>query len=267
MRRLTDKILMLDSYFCKWLLSTNRGSRVSMTSFRTLRFSFLLALSLLCVSKLYSQAAGVGCPAQSSNPSCTTASAQPSASAAAPQPRSSTLPRVTYRDGRLAITALNSSLGDVLRAVSTQTGAVIEFPADRAGDPFSAQAGPGPVRDVLATLFNGSRFNYVMLGSPTNPNLLQRMILTNAEQPAGSAPSVASGPPVIPQPAVNTADADNSEDGVPAVAAPLPLAQIANPEHLEAPKEPLSQEVLKQMVRDRMAARQQQAQPPPEPAQ
>jgi hypothetical protein len=241
-----------------------------MAILQPLRLSILLALSLLSVNIVNAQGTAVGCETQNTNSRCATAQTS-SSSPGTVQPKSSSLPRVTYRDGQLTITALNASLGDVLRAVSTQTGAVIEFPADRAGERFSAQTSPGPVRDVLAKLFNGSGFNYVMLASPTNPNLLQRMILTNANQPAGSSPSAVSGqPPAIAQQQTETAsESETSEDGVPSVpvaTAPPSLAQIANPEHLEPPKEPLSPEVLKQMVRDRMAARQQQTQQP-EPQQ
>jgi hypothetical protein len=255
MHHRTDKLLVLDV-------------RSSMVSFWPLRFFILLALNLLLVTPIYAQGPAADCNMQNASSGCV--AGQPSsASTGSVQSKSSSAPKVTYRDGQLTIRALNVSLGDLLRAVSTQTGAVIEFPAERAGDAFSAQAGPGPVRDVLATLLNGSRFNYVMLGSTGNPNLLQRMILTNADQPAGSAPSASSGqPPVIPQQTASVADSDNSEDAVPPVPTAAPVAmQISNPEHLEPPKEPLSPEVLKQMVHDRMAARQQQAPQQSEPAQ
>jgi hypothetical protein len=163
---------------------------------------------------------------------------------------------VTYRDGQLTITARNASLGDVLRAVSTETGAVIEFPAERAGEHFFAQAGPGPVRDVLAKLFNGSGFNYVLLGSPSNPNLLQRMILTNASQPTASSPSqLSSRPPIPPPQTAAAAEPETSEVAVPAAPAVAtaptpPTPKAANPEHQEAAKGQLSLDDLKQMVKD-----------------
>lgn len=106
-----------------------------------------------------------------------------SASLIASPPLVPNSPKVTYLRGQLTISAQDVSLGDVLRAVSVKTGAVIEFPADRAQEHLFANAGPGPVREVLATLLNGSRFNYVMLASPTNPNVLQRMILTSSDEP------------------------------------------------------------------------------------
>src|SRR5439155_9467675 len=49
--------------------------------------------------------------------------------------------------------------------------------------------GPGPARDLLASLLNGSHFNYVMLGSPNDPHMVQRIILTSK---ASAAPENAS---------------------------------------------------------------------------
>ena len=42
-----------------------------------------------------------------------------------------------------------------------------------------AHLGPGPARDVLAALLNGTHFNYVMLGSPAHPDSVERLILTS----------------------------------------------------------------------------------------
>src|ERR1044071_7774758 len=39
-------------------------------------------------------------------------------------------PKVTYQNNQLTIVAENSALGDVLRAVKTQTGASIDLPAN-----------------------------------------------------------------------------------------------------------------------------------------
>lgn len=95
------------------------------------------------------------------------------------------LPQVSYHGGQLTIAAQNSTLGDVLRAVRTQTGAAMEVPGNP-NDRVIGHFGPGPARDVLAALLNGSRFNYVLLGSASNPNALERVILTS--QSGGSAP-------------------------------------------------------------------------------
>jgi hypothetical protein len=84
-------------------------------------------------------------------------------------------PQVTYKDGQLTIIALNSTLGDILRAVRKQTGAEIEIP--EAKERVVVHLGPGPAREVMAELLNGSRFNYVLLGSPLDPSALTRVVL------------------------------------------------------------------------------------------
>ena len=86
-------------------------------------------------------------------------------------------PKVTYLDGQLTILAENSSLADILSAVSSQTGVVIDLPPGSGSDRVASRMGPGPARDVLAALLNGSRFDYVMTGSPSNPAGVEHIIL------------------------------------------------------------------------------------------
>jgi hypothetical protein len=130
----------------------------------------------------------------------------------APPPPPSTLeqlptsaPQVSFHDDQLMIIAHNSTLGDVLRAVRNQTGAAVEIPAN-ATERVVGRFGPGPARDVLAVLLNGSHFNYVMLGSAANPNALDRVILThksggaseNSAQPNPGDQPIAGQPQALP---------------------------------------------------------------------
>ncbi len=97
-------------------------------------------------------------------------------------------PQVTFRDNQLTIVAQNSTLADILRAVRKQTGAEIDVPS--APDRVVTNLGPGPARDVLADLLNGSRFNYVLLGAPGNEAVLTRVVLVQkqtTQQPAVAA--------------------------------------------------------------------------------
>ena len=84
-------------------------------------------------------------------------------------------PQVTYENGELTIVAPNSTLADILRAVKKTTGAEIDVPA--APERVVTRLGPGPARDVVADLLNGSRFNYVLLGTPDNLSALSRVVL------------------------------------------------------------------------------------------
>jgi len=99
-------------------------------------------------------------------------------------------PQVSFHDDQLMIIAHNSTLGDVLRAVRNQTGAAVEIPAN-ATERVVGRFGPGPARDVLAVLLNGSHFNYVMLGSAANPNGIDRVILTHK---SGGASETSASP-------------------------------------------------------------------------
>jgi hypothetical protein len=86
-------------------------------------------------------------------------------------------PKVNFTNGQLTIVAENSTLGDVLRAVGTQTGAAVEMSTD-ATERVVAHLGPGAARDVVTKLMNGSHFNYVILGSAARPGQIDRVILT-----------------------------------------------------------------------------------------
>jgi hypothetical protein len=100
-------------------------------------------------------------------------------------------PRIFFQNGLLTIVAENSTLGDILRAVHTKTGAVVDVPGN-ATERVVSQLGPAPAREVLAALLNGSHFNYVIMGSATNPDAVQQVILTPKSGEAGVVASEAA---------------------------------------------------------------------------
>jgi hypothetical protein len=100
-----------------------------------------------------------------------------------------TPPQVSFQAGQLTISAQNSTLGDILKAVRAQTGATIDLPGT-APERVVGHFGPGLPRDVLASLLNGSHFNFLLLGSPTDPAALDRVILmAKSGSSADSAPA------------------------------------------------------------------------------
>jgi hypothetical protein len=116
-----------------------------------------------------------------------------------PEQLPATPPNVKYQNGELTIFAQNSTLGDILHEVRAKTGAVIDIPPG-ANERVVGQMGPGPARDVLASLLNGSHFNYVMIASSNNPQSVAQVILTaKTGTPEASAP-VAYQPPPNPYP-------------------------------------------------------------------
>jgi hypothetical protein len=92
------------------------------------------------------------------------------------QQEPSTAPQVTFQNGQLTIVSPNSVLGEILRAVRSRTGASVDVPPN-ATERVVGKFGPGPARDVLASLLNGSHFNYILLGSASNPVTLERVVL------------------------------------------------------------------------------------------
>lgn len=104
-------------------------------------------------------------------------------------------PRVQYTGGELSIVAHNSTLADVLKAVRQQTGAELEIPPN-ASERVVADIGPGPARDVLAKLLNGTHFNYVMVGSANDPTAVQSIVLTPKSGGADTTTNAANRPGV-----------------------------------------------------------------------
>lgn len=137
-------------------------------------------------------------------------------------------PHVSYQHGLLTIVAQNSTLAAILLDVRKLTGASIDVPPN-ATERVVTRLGPGPARDVLAGLLNGTRFNYVMVGSPSDPAVLSALLLT--AKPAGGPGGGA---------AANTSVAmvDESTPAFPPERVPPPIAaQVGNPTAADAEAE------------------------------
>src|ERR1039458_8154731 len=119
-----------------------------------------------------------------------------------PEQMPPTPPRVSYQNGLLTIDAKNSTLSQVLRMVQAQTGASLEMPSSAANERVTMQLGPGRARDVLNTLLNGSKFNYIILGMTGNPGGVQKVILTTRQNAATAVNTAQNSSPgqVQPQP-------------------------------------------------------------------
>jgi len=106
-------------------------------------------------------------------------------------------PQVQYRDGLLTISANNSTLLDVLNAVGAQTGANVTAPPAASAARLFLQIGPAPPRDVLSRLLAGTNLDYLLAGSPDDPNALRQVIITQRQ----GGPAVAQNPnPPRPSP-------------------------------------------------------------------
>jgi hypothetical protein len=166
----------------------------------------------------------------------------------------------------LTIVAPNSTLGDILRSVRKHTSAEIEVPST-ASERVVTRLGPAPAREVMAELLNGSRFNYILLGSPEDANTLTRVVLVakTAEAPpapAGQAENAPATPGAQPQAEAQeaeTAPDDGPEENNSPEQSAAETEQPANPDQ---PGAKTPQQLLQEMQQ-----RQQQMQPgqPPPP--
>jgi hypothetical protein len=87
-----------------------------------------------------------------------------------------TRPQVTFQNGLLGIRAENSTMADVLRAVQRATGTSIDFPGF-ASERVNVNLGPGPLRDIVMSLLDGSRYDYILVASQ-QPNSIEQIVLT-----------------------------------------------------------------------------------------
>jgi hypothetical protein len=108
-------------------------------------------------------------------------------------------PNISYANGELAIVANNSSLADIVTGIERATGVRVEGTSPDSERVFG-QFGPGSPRDVLNSLFDGSRYDFILVGSLENPADVRTIILS----PHGTAPaagvSTANSQPYQPPP-------------------------------------------------------------------
>jgi AMIN domain len=108
------------------------------------------------------------------------------------QPQVLALPKLTVSDhsGLLSIRADRATLAEVLNEVHRKTGADIAIPPGAEIDEIVVDLGPAPANQVLTSLLNGTRFNYIIVGSAEDPSQLQSVLLT----PKGVGVSLAADP-------------------------------------------------------------------------
>jgi AMIN domain len=106
----------------------------------------------------------------------TAASAVPVAPPQPPPPPKPAV-NVTFQNGLLRIHTEGGTLAEVLFEVQRQTKAEIAIPAGAEQEQVVADLGPAPACDVLASLLNGSRYNFIFVDGEQGRGL-EKVILT-----------------------------------------------------------------------------------------
>jgi hypothetical protein len=144
-------------------------------------------------------------------------------------------PRVTFQNGLLSIDAPNSTLGDILSGIRRATGATVEGPVS-SSDRMVVHLGPGEPRQIVSSLLSSSRFDYIVMSSPQQPNGINRLVLMARQGSPSSPVSVAGAPNAAvqqqrPSVVANTDDEEeeaperDEDNSQPVVAQPAPEQQ------------------------------------------
>jgi hypothetical protein len=102
-------------------------------------------------------------------------------------------PKVTCHSDQLTISADNSTLGSILAAVHNCIGVQVDLPNGAADTRVFEELGPGPARQILESLLNGTEFNYVIGSSDADPQKIDSvlLLLRGADAPGSSAGAAA----------------------------------------------------------------------------
>lgn len=155
---------------------------------------------------------------------------------------------VTWDSHGLRIEASNSSLAQILEDVSTATGTKVEgFDSDQR---IFGVYGPGPARDVLSQLLQGSGYNVLLVGDQGQGT--PREIVLSSRHPGSNAQ------------APNTAPANANDEDVDTEEPQQPFQPPVRPGF--APGGPARTPQQAEEMQRQMMQRQQQGQQPGQPA-
>ncbi len=134
---------------------------------------------------------------------------------------------VACNGNQLRITPHNSTLASVLAEVEKCTGAKIVVPEGAATKKVFNVLGPGPIREVLASLLSSNDFDYVIGSSTSDPDKVETVLLIPHQVDVATA-----APPASSSTAANDAGPQPGEDGLLTLQTP----QVSLPSAPSAPE-------------------------------
>ena len=85
---------------------------------------------------------------------------------------------VKLQDDKLRLVSNKASLADVLNELHAQLNADIPIPAGAEQELVAVVLGPGTQREVISKLLEGSRYNFIIVGTDQDANKVERVILS-----------------------------------------------------------------------------------------
>jgi len=119
--------------------------------------------------------------------------------------------------------------------VHRHTGADIAVPAGAEREQVVTNLGPGPAKEVLASLLNGSHYNFIILGADEGTGSLGRVILSPRFE--GAAPAGNFSPP--PPGAEQSQNLEVPPPENPPAAENEPISDPPAPENQPVPAQPV----------------------------
>ncbi len=142
---------------------------------------------------------------------------------------------VSFQNGLLSVRSERASLAQVLYEVHRHTGADIAVPAGAEREQVVTNLGPGPAKEVLASLLNGSHYNFIILGADEGTGSLGRVILSPRFE--GAAPAGNFSPP--PPGAEQSQNLEVPPPENPPAAENEPISDPPAPENQPVPAQPV----------------------------
>lgn len=103
-------------------------------------------------------------------------------------------PKVSWNGKELTVDADNSSLMEILMAVRTKTGALVDVPDSASNERVAVHIGPAPIRNVHDTLLYGTNFDYVIQATDDGAGLRSLALTTRGGKDGDVAVPVADKP-------------------------------------------------------------------------
>src|SRR5438309_4951499 len=126
---------------------------------------------------------------------------------------------ITFQDGRLRLVSNKASLAEVLNEIRTQLNADIVIPAGAEQEVVAVALGPSTPRDVISKLLDGSRYNFIIVGTDADANQVERVVLSPKTVIAESAIAP-------PTPVADTEGGDRSAGAPPPIPPPPPTEDV-----------------------------------------
>ena len=126
---------------------------------------------------------------------------------------------ITFQDGRLRLVSNKASLAEVLNEIRAQLNADIVVPAGAEQEVVAVALGPSTPRDVISKLLDGSRYNFIIVGTDADANQVERVVLSPKTVIAESAIAP-------PTPVADTEGGDRSAGAPPFIPPPPPTEDV-----------------------------------------